>query len=210
MVLHNMKECLMVKTAMNAATIKALSASKVVTAKKKQPTKVELNRKLEQRLMAKAQTDAAVNDIDKARENVVLATGRGEGAARVYAHALIKRFGADYYTFTAANSRTDNEKAHFAAIETERKLCADLYAAKYGESGKNMAWSRAKGVARKLREGGEPRPGKPLDVRMKSALTALYKAYAKEERPTEQEADIGDAIGEILKTHFKVDISQFG
>lgn len=199
----------MSKTAINAAAIKALSTGSAVTAKNKQPTKVELNRKLEQRLMAKAQTDKAVDDIDVARARVVLKTGESEGAARVYAHALIKRFGADYYTFTAANSRTDNEKAHFAMIEAERKRCADLYAAKYGEAGKNMPWSRAKAIARKLREGGEPRPGKPLDTRMKASLTALYKAYAKEERPTDMETDIGDAIGEILKSYFKVDISQF-
>jgi hypothetical protein len=186
-----------------------MTVKNIVTAKNKQPTKTELLRKLDLRLATKAATDAAVNDLDAARAKCVSKTGESTGAARVYAHALIARFGPDYYTFTAANARTDNEKAHFAAIEIERKRCAADYEAKYGSDGKNMPWSRAKAVARKLREGGEPRPGKPLDTKVKAGLIALYKAYRKEERPTELEQDACDDIGEILKSHFKVDISQY-
>lgn len=186
-----------------------MTANTVVTAKNKQPTKAERMRKIAQVRTAKAKLDASKIDLATARANVVALTGRAEGSARVYAHALIAKFGADYYTFTAANARTDNEKAHFAAIEVERKLCADTYAAKYGEDGKNMPWSRAKGIARKLREGGQPREGKPLDAKVKAGLVALYKAYRKEERPTDLEEDVCDAIGEILKAHFKVDISQY-
>lgn len=186
-----------------------VTVNNVVTAKNKQPTKAERMRKIAMVRTAKAKLDASKIDLATARANVVTLTGRAEGSARVYAHALIAKFGADYYTFTAANSRTDNEKAHFAAIEVERKLCADTYAAKYGEDGKNMPWSRAKAIARKLREGGQPREGKPLDSKVKAGLIALYKAYRKEERPTEQEQDACDAIGEILKAYFKVDISQY-
>ena len=186
-----------------------ISSTKTPKTAKKTVNKTEANRLLELRLTAKAKLDAGKIDLATARTNAVSNTGKAEASARVYAHALIERFGSDYYTFTSANSRTDNEKAHFAAIEVERKLCADGFAAKYGEAGKNMPWSRAKAIARKLREGGEPREGKALDVKIRTALTALYKAYVKEERPTEQEEELGDAIGEMLKLHFKVDISQF-
>ena len=178
-----------------------------VAAKVKAPSKAELARKLGAKLKAKALTEAAKLSLDEARANVVRETGKASGAARVYAHALIARFGPDYYTFTAANSRTDNEKAHLSAIEEERKRCAAEYATKYGEEGKNMPWSRAKAIAKALREGGEPRPAKPLDVKQKATLTSLYKACMKEERATEQELQVNDAIGRILIAAFKIDLS---
>lgn len=186
------------------------TTAKVVTAKTKQPTKAERSRNIAAKLTAKAKASPLVLDIDKARAAVVTKTGEAGSAARVYAHALIAKFGADYYTFSDANSRTDNEKAHFASIETERKRCAADYAAKYGEEGKNMPWSRAKAIARALREHGETRPGKPLDTKQKAALVTLYKACMKEERATEAELQVNDAIGRILMAHFKVDLSTLG
>lgn len=177
---------------------------------KKAPSKAEQARKLATKLNQRAMTSALVGNIDAARAAVVSKTGEAGSAARVYAHALIAKFGADYYTFSAANSRTDNEKAHFAAIETERKQCAADYATKYGEEGKNMPWSRAKAIAKQLREGGEPRQGKPLDTKQRAGLTSLYKACMKEERTTDLELEVNDAIGEILKAYFKVDISTLG
>jgi hypothetical protein len=176
-------------------------------AKKKAPTKVEQMRKIGERLAAKAKASPLVNDLDKARANCVSKTGESTSAARVYAHALIAKFGADYYTFTSANCRTDNEKAHLNAIEEERKRCSSDYAAKYGEEGKNMPWSRAKAVSKALREGSEPRAGKPLDETQKAMLSSLYKKAMKEERPTEAELDVNDAIGRILISAFKIDLS---
>jgi hypothetical protein len=173
-------------------------------------TKAERNRNLHAKQMARAENEATKVSLEDARADLVEATGRGEAKARVYAYALIERFGPDYYTFTSANSRTDNEKAHFAAIEAERKACAEAYEAKYGEKGKNMPWSRAKAVAKALREGGEPRQGKPLDARQKATLTTLYKAGMKEERPTDTECDVNARIGELLTTYFNVDLSKLG
>ena len=193
------------------ATNSNVTAAKVATnAKRKAPSKAEIARKTAAKLRAKALSEAGRLTLDEARTNVVRDTGKASGAARVYAHALIERFGADYYTFTAANCRTDNEKAHLAAIEEERKRCAAEYATKFGEEGKNMPWSRAKAVAKQLREGGEPRPGKPLDEKQKASLTSLYKAGMKEERATEQELQVNDAIGRILIAAFKVDLSTLG
>ena len=180
----------------------------IVTAKGK-ISKAQHARNVGAKLAARAKSEAEKVTLEKARENVVRKTGDATSAARVYAHALIAKFGADYYTFTAANSRTDNEKAHYAAIETERKACAEAYAAKYGEAGKNMPWSRAKQIARQLREGGNPREGKPLDQRQKATLLTLYKAGMKEERQTETEAECNAEIGRLLVRFFKVDISQF-
>ena len=179
-------------------------------AKNKAPTKVEQMRKIGERLAAKAKASPLVNDLDKARANCVSKTGESTSAARVYAHALIAKFGGDYYTFTTANCRTDNEKAHLAAIEEERKRCSSDYAAKYGEEGKNMPWSRAKAIAKGMREGSEPRAGKPLDETQKAVLTSLYKKAMKEERPTEAELAVNDAIGRLLIAAFKIDLSTLG
>lgn len=179
-------------------------------AKKKGPTKVEQMRKIAERLSAKAKASPLVNDLDKARANAVTKEGESGSAARVYAHALIAKFGGDYYTFTTANCRTDNEKAHFAAIDEERKRCQADYAAKYGAEGQNMPWSRAKKIAKALREGSEPRAGKPLDETQKATLTALYKKAMKEERPTEAELAVNDAIGRLLIAAFKIDLSTLG
>jgi hypothetical protein len=180
------------------------------TAKRKQPTRVEIMRNINAKLHAKAKASPLVLDIDKARASVIGDTGKAQGSARVYAHALIARHGADYYTFTAANSRTDNEKAHFAAIEEERKRCAADYAAKWGEDGKNMPWSRAKAIAKVLREGGNTeRIAKPLDKTFHDGLLALYKKGMKEERQTELEADCNTEIGKLLVRFFKEDINKY-
>lgn len=173
-------------------------------------SKAERNRNLHAKQMARAENDATKVSLEDARADLVEATGRGEAKARVYAYALIERFGPDYYTFTSANSRTDNEKAHFAAIDEERRACAAAYEAKYGEKGKNMPWSRAKAVAKALREGGEPRVGKPLDQHQKTTLVALYRKGMREERPTDGECDVNIAIGEILVAKFNVDLSSLG
>jgi hypothetical protein len=181
------------------------------TAKRKQPTRVEIMRNINAKLHAKAKASPLVLDIDKARASVIGDTGKAQGSARVYAHALIARHGADYYTFTAANSRTDNEKAHFNAIEAERKQCAAEYAAKWGEEGKNMPWSRAKAIAKALREGGNTeRVAKPLDTLQRTGLIALYKKGMKEERQTEMEADCNADIGALLIKYFKEDLSKLG
>lgn len=186
-----------------------MTTLKIVSAKRTAPTKAERMRKLAAKLDSQAKAKANLIDLDKARAAVVSKTGESESAARVYAHALISKFGGDYYKFTAANCRTDNEKAHLAAIDEERKACSAAYAAKYGESGKNMPWSRAKAIAKALLEGGEPRPAKPLDQRQKATLLSLYKAGMKEERPTEAECEVNEAIGRLLVSAFKVDISQY-
>jgi hypothetical protein len=181
------------------------------TAKRKQPTRVEVMRNINAKLHAKAKASPLVLDLDKARASVIGDTGKAQGSARVYAHALIAKFGSDYYTFTAANSRTDNEKAHFAAIEVERKQCAADYAAKWGDEGKNMPWSRSKAIAKSLREGGNTeRVAKPLDTIQRTGLVALYKKGMKEERQTELEADCNAAIGKLLVAFFKEDLTKLG
>lgn len=181
------------------------------TAKRKQPTRIEVMRNISAKLNAKAKASPLVLDIESARASVIGDTGKAMGSARVYAHALIARFGADWYTFTAANSRTDNEKAHYAAIEAERKQCAEQYAAKWGEEGKNMPWSRARNISKTLREGGSTeRVAKPLDVTQRTGLAALYKKGMKEERQTELEADCNAAIGELLIKFFNEDLSKLG
>ena len=181
------------------------------TAKRKQPTRVEVMRNINAKLQAKAKASPLVLDIDKARASAIGDAGKAQGSGRVYAHALIARHGADWYTFTAANSRTDNERAHFAAIETERKLCASEYAKKWGEEGKNMTWSRAKKISKALREGGntERAPALPLDKTFHAGLLSLYKKGMKEERQTPLEADCNTDIGKMLVKYFKEDINKY-
>ena len=180
------------------------------TAKRKQPTRIEVMRNINAKLSAKAKASPLVLDIDKARASVVSKSGEAVSSARVYAHALIARFGADWYTFTAANSRTDNEKAHFAAIETERKQCASDYAAKWGTEGQNMPWHRARKISKALREGTSvERVAKPLDKTFHVGLLSLYKKGMKEERQTDLEADINAWIGEGLVKFFKEDITKY-
>ena len=64
-------------------------------AKKKAPTKTDQMRKIAARLAEKAKASPLVLDLDKARSNCVSKTGESAGAARVYAHALVNRFGPD-------------------------------------------------------------------------------------------------------------------
>jgi hypothetical protein len=47
-------------------------------------------------------------------------------------------------------------------------------------------------------------------VKQKTGLLAIYRAGMKEERQTEQEANVNEEIGRLLVAYFKVDLSQHG
>lgn len=161
---------------------------------------------------AKAEAKAAkagVNiSLEKAIEDAVSATHRSDASSRVMAYCMETTFGADWFTWTSANARTDNEKATFKAIEGYRTLCREKAIAK-GLANPNKPWSDARKVSRdKLYGGTNTRQPKPLDERFKVELSKLYKAAQKEERPTEQELDMSEQIGRMLVKFFGIDLTK--
>lgn len=161
---------------------------------------------------AKAEAKAAkagVNiSLEKAIDDAVSATQRGDAACRVLAFSLEQTFGGDWFTWTSANARSDNEKQTFAAIEKFRNLCRETAIAK-GLANPNKPWSDARKVSRdKLYGGTNTRQPMPLDERFKIELSKLYKAAQKEERPTEQELDMSEQIGRMLVKFFGVDLTK--
>lgn len=185
--------------------------AKFETAKNKAPSLAERVRNNKAKAMAVAAKTSIAKSIEEAREAAIAGTKAGEASARVYALKLEEVYGKDWFTWSAANARSDNEKALFAAIEQERKACQSR-AIERGLSNKDKAWSAAKAISRERFYGENPRNtnAKPLDAVQCEVLSKLYKKAMKEERPTDMECDVNAKIGELLVAFFKVDLSKLG
>lgn len=149
--------------------------------------------------------------IDEAIVKAVHGTKQGEAACRVLAFALEREFGKDWYIWDSGNMRSDNEKAVFARLEEHRKNCQNL-AIERGLAGVNKPWSDAKRVQKEKNLGGRPaeRIKKPLDSRIHETVRKMYKAAMKEEKVTDDECNMIDALGRFLTTYFNEDLSKLG
>lgn len=158
-----------------------------------------------------ADKKAADMSIEEAIARAVDGTKQGEAACRVLAFTLEREFSKDWPTWSAANMRSDNEKAMFARLDEYRKACRDR-ALERGLSNINKPWSDAAKAQREKNNGGRPadRTPKPLDGRIHETLRKLYKAGMKEERQTEQEMAMMDTLGRFLVQYFKEDLSKLG
>lgn len=201
---------------------RAAKGSNVVTttkaagnAKRKGPTKAERLRTNLAKANASAAKAMPSADFAKLSVDLVMASKRNDGAARTLAHWMnhqfaepMKAFRCHWSAFTPANCRSDNEKAVLARIEGYRKEVQELALVK-GLSNTNKPWSDMKRISFEVFAGGTKRErvGQPLDKRQKETLVKLYKACMKEERPTDEELAVNDAIGRLLATTFKVDLS---
>lgn len=185
--------------------------AKFETAKAKAPSLAERQRNIKARNMAAASKTSVAKSLEDCREACIEGVKRGEAGARVYALKLEETFGKDWFTWSAANARNDNEKALFAAIEQERKACQSR-SLERGLSNRDKAWSDAKRVSRErfYGENGRTPSGKSLDKVQLEVLTRLYKKAMKEERPTDMECDVNAKIGELLVTFFHVDLTKLG
>lgn len=197
----------------------ANKAAALVTAKVKAPTKAERLRTN----FAKANASAAkrLDDgltFDVMATDLVTATRKADGAARTMAHWMNNEFAdvmaankCHWSAFTAANCRTDNEKAILARIDDYRKAVQELALAK-GLANINKPWSDMRRVALDLFSGGKPREGnaKPLDTVQRDILTKLYRKGMKEERATEAEMNLNYRLGELLVEYFRVDLAKLG
>ena len=159
-----------------------------------------------------AQEKALTLGLAGTRSAAILGEIKAQGTARAYVYCLIEKFGEDFYRFTSKNCRTDNEKAHLAAIDAEKKLCqlATIAKKEGDKSGCDVPWSRVRAMARKMDNPETAREGTPLDAAQRAGLIVLYKKGMKEDRPTEAECDANTAIGEILIKYFSEDLTKYG
>jgi hypothetical protein len=200
------------KTIAKSAAISANKAGKALT--KAERLRVNLA-KANASATKKLTADVVEGDLIS---NLVNATKNADGAARVMAFYMNEQFAEPMAAFrchwsalTSANCRSDNEKAVLARINELRKTTQDAATTK-GLANVNRPWSDMKRISSELFHGNGAREksAPPLDARQKTDLTRLYKAGMKEERPTETECDLNIAIGELLVTYFKVDLSTLG
>lgn len=197
-----------------AATLvneKEILMAKFETAKTKAPSLAERQRNIRAKNMAAASKVSIAKDLEACREACIEGVKKGEAGSRVYALKLEETFGKDWFTWSAANARTDNEKALFAAIEQERKAC-QARSLERGLSNRDKAWSEAKKISRDRLYGEQGRTpnAKSLDKVQLEVLTKLYKKAMREERPTDEELNVNAKVGELLVTYFKVDLSKLG
>ena len=180
-------------------------------AKGKAPSKAQRIRNNASRAIAKADKTAADMSIEEAIVRAVDGTRQGEAACRVLAFTLEREFGRDWYQWDSGNMRTDNEKAVFARLEEHRKNCQNLALDK-GLSNINKPWSDAKRVQKEKNLGGRPaeRIKRPLDTRLHDVVRKAYKAAMKEEKVTDDECNMIDALGRFLVTFFNEDLSKLG
>ena len=181
------------------------------TAAKKPVTKAQRIRNNAAKAIARADKAALQLSIEEAIAKAVYGTQQGEASCRVLAFALEREFGNDWHLWDSGNMRSDNEKAVYARLDTHRKNCRDLALAK-GLSNLTKPWSDAKKAQRDKNNGGRPaeRIKKPLDGRIHEATRKLYQAGMKEEKQTEQEMAMMDALGRFLIQYFKEDLSKLG
>ena len=155
---------------------------------------------------------AAVNvTIEEAIVKAVYGVKQGEAACRVLAFTLEQDFGKNWHIMDAGNMRSDNEKAVFARLETFRKQCQEL-SLERGLSNINKPWSAAKEKQKEKNQGGRPKDNvtKQWDTVTHDALLKRYKDGMKEGRlVTEEEQDLNYAIGKLLVTYFKEDLSKY-
>ena len=201
-----------------ASNLSAAKVKGIDLAKNKKPSKADRLRSNVAKANAKAAKGLPDASFDSLAIALVTKTGQADGAARTMAHYMnhefaeqMAAFRCHWSAFTAANCRSDNEKAILARIEERRKAIQELALTK-GLANINKPWSDMRKIAVELFHGGKPqeRVAVALDVKQRKALVALYKAGMKEERQTEQEADLNIAIGELLKQFFKIDLSTLG
>ena len=187
--------------------------SNVITApaKGKAPSKAQRIRNNATKAIAKADRAATDMSVEEAIVRAVDGTRQGEAASRVLAFTLEREFGRDWYVWDSGNMRSDNEKAMFARLEEHRKNCQNLALDK-GLSNINKPWSDAKRVQKEKNLGGRPaeRIKRPLDNRLHDIVRKAYKAAMKEEKVTDDECNMIDALGRFLVTFFNEDLSKLG
>lgn len=177
----------------------------------KTPSKAQRIRNNAAKAIARADKAASDMSVDEAIVRAVDGTRIGEASCRVLAFTLEREFGKDWHTWDSGNMRSDNEKAIFARLEEYRRNCQTLALDK-GLANINKPWSDAKKAQRDKNLGGRPaeRIKRPLDSRIHDATRKLYKAGMKEEKQTEQEMEMMDALGRFLVTFFREDLSKLG
>lgn len=180
-------------------------------AKGKAPSKAQRIRNNAAKAIAKADKTALDMSIEEAIVRAVDGTRQGEAACRVLAFTLEREFGKDWYIWDSGNMRSDNEKAMLARLEEHRKNCQNLALDK-GLSNINKPWSDAKRVQKEKNLGGRPaeRIKRPLDSRLHDTVRKAYKAAMKEEKVTDDECNMIDALGRFLVTFFNEDLSKLG
>lgn len=192
---------------------RAKAEAKAKVAPQAKPSQAAIHRAALAKAQKAADKTAVTVTLEQARFGAVQKSGEAQSRARVYAHALRKAFGTDFYTLTAANTpeidpetgRPSQDYARFKQIEAEKNACIAMAKARGLES-IGAPWSAAVAAARKL-DGASTRTARKLIIRQKAALVSLYKAAMKEERKSEREDNVNILIGNILRTHFQVDLS---
>lgn len=185
----------------------------VVTAKVKQPSKAERIRNNATKANAKATKALPALDFDGMAANLVTAAGRSEGAARVLAHYMNNvhaEFMAEtkvHWSALNAGNAKGNHKGVWESIAEKRGAVKDLAIDK-GLANVNKPWSDMMRIAKDVWKGkSTTRDAVSLDIRQKADLLRLYKACMANELATDAELAVNEAIGTILVSAFKVDLS---
>lgn len=194
-------------TAINSNVAIATAATNA----KKALSKAQRLRNNNAKAIAKADKEAMNVSVEEAIAKAVYGVKVGEAACRVLAFTLEREFGKDWHIWDAGNMRSDNEKAAYARLLEYKRACHDL-SLERGLSNLNKAWSDAVKAQRTKNLGGRPaeRIKKPLDSRLHDTVRKAYKAAMKEEKVTDEECGMIDALGRFLVQFFNEDLSKLG
>lgn len=160
------------------------------------------------KLQKRAATAAAKMSLEQAIDAAIAGCRAGESACAVLAEALEREFGADWYRWSGANMRTDNERAALARLEEARRTVQHK-ALERGLANPNKPWSDARRYQRRKAEGGfRPDNRKPWEEKARQELIRLYRQGMRHESLPDEVYDLVYALGLLLRDRFKIDLSR--
>lgn len=202
----------------------ARKSTKVVTAKVKQPTKADLERRGKIALLSSATRKANAAEIDKLIVKACQSQGSatqdklalGIGMNRVFQDDCREMGIAHWSLATVDNCKGDNAKALLQRIEFQlsevRRVNQELVLKGKGDSNVNRLIGDIKRLAYEAIFGAKPRTTVAKDVSddTKAAMIKRYKAYMAIDADSITETQLNECryIGQGLVTLFNVDLAK--
>jgi hypothetical protein len=203
------------------SNVTAKANAKGLTAKKKQPTKVEIIRGQAEKHKALATKNATAKGFDLLASTFVTEFGKSESACRDLAAFLNMRWAEDmagaklHWTavYRSNNAKVEGTNFHgwYKQIVDVQKQVAELVQKnpKISHASRNAPWSRVMRLSLEMSDfaGREAAPAQLTSVKAKKKLIEVYKMLMKEEVQTELDEVAAGIVGDLLRSKFKVDLS---
>jgi hypothetical protein len=205
------------------SNIPAPKSAAPIVAKVKAPTKAEQERAQDNRHLVLATKTAEKTDFASLAAGFVSSYGSAAANCRALAAALNAEFADDMaahkmhwkfiHASDTAKAAGSNLRPLWERIEARRMEVQELAIKndKISHKSRNKPWSDIMAAAIAMTGYATRVEGKTLSTsdKIKADLLKAYKAIQKDMLATETDCNIGDTIGKILMTVYKVDLTKY-